>query len=170
MKVQEAEGKGFDAVIISCGMDPGVDECRKRVKIPVIGTGAPAHLMAVLLGSKYSILVPGEKGKRSPDHRIVRKLSLGEKLASIRGIGLPILEIREEFIKKDFRRSKRLFVEAAREAIEEDGADVIVPGCGYFAEFAADVQDMLGVPVINSVGVALKMAEAIVSLGFKNRN
>lgn len=169
-KVKEAEDKGFDAIIVSCGMDPAVDECRKHVKIPVIGTGAPAHLMAALLGSKYTIIVPGEKGKRPPDHRIVRKLGFERKLASIRGVGLPILDIREEFIKQDFKITKNLFIEEARKAIEEDGADVIVPGCGYFASFARDAQDKIGVPVIDSVSVALKTAEILVHLGLKHDN
>ena len=164
-KVKEAEDEGFDAVIISCGMDPAIDECRQIVKIPVVGNGMPSHLMAAFLGHKYSILMPGQKGKRPTYHRVVRKLGFDSKLASIRGVGLPILEIRKEFVEKNFRKTKRMFIEEARKAIEEDGADVIVAGCGYFAELAKEVEKELGVPVINPVGVALKMAETLVSLG-----
>jgi Asp/Glu/hydantoin racemase len=58
-----------------------------------------------------------------------------------------------------------LFIKAARKAVEEDGAEVIVPGCGYFSELAEEVQKDVDVPVLDNVGVALKMAELLAYLG-----
>jgi len=160
-KVKEAEEKSFDAVIISCAMDPALSACRQIAKIPVVGMGESSHLMASSLGHRYSIITAGEKEEvASGYYKIVRKLGFNSRLASIRRINLPILDI-----QKNLENTKKMFIEEARKAIKEDGADVIVPGCGYFSELAKELQRELGIPVIDPAGVALKTAETLVSLG-----
>ena len=47
-----AEDEGFDAVISWCGGDPGVEEARTLVDIPVIGPGEAMRLLASLVGRK----------------------------------------------------------------------------------------------------------------------
>ena len=53
------------------------------------------------------------------------------------------------------------FVREGKKAIEEDGADVLIPGCMSmaFLGIAEDVQKELGIPVLNPAAVALKTAE-----------
>jgi allantoin racemase len=50
--VKWAEDEGFDAVISWCGGDPGVEEARTLVDIPVIGPGEAMRLFASLAGGK----------------------------------------------------------------------------------------------------------------------
>jgi len=38
-KILDAEKKGFNAMIINCFMDPGLDAAREVVSIPVVGAG-----------------------------------------------------------------------------------------------------------------------------------
>jgi len=50
--VEWAEDEGFDAVISWCGGDPGVEEARTLMDIPVIGPGEAMRLLASLAGRK----------------------------------------------------------------------------------------------------------------------
>jgi len=50
--VKAAEDDGYDALISWCGGDPGVEEARTLVDIPVIGPGEAMHLLASYFGKK----------------------------------------------------------------------------------------------------------------------
>ena len=50
-------------------------------------------------------------------------------------------------------------------AFDLDAYGAIVLGCGGMAGFAADMQAALGIPVIDGVSAAVKLAEAAVGLG-----
>ena len=48
--VKKAEEDGYDAIISWCGGDPGVEEARTLVDIPVIGPGEAMLVLASLMG------------------------------------------------------------------------------------------------------------------------
>jgi allantoin racemase len=93
-----------------------------------------------------------------------QKYGVGGKLASVRSIDLPVLDLekgREEFMTRA--------VNKAVEAIEEDGAHVIVLGCTGLAGLAQQIENALrekgyDVPVIDPASTALKIAETLVDL------
>lgn len=53
---KNAAAGGVTAVLISCAADPGIEECRQAVSIPVIGAGAAAAGIALALGSRVGVL------------------------------------------------------------------------------------------------------------------
>jgi allantoin racemase len=58
-------------------------------------------------------------------------------------------------------------VGAARAAVVEDGADVLVLGCmsmAFLPGVCEALSERVGVPVVNPVIAALKTAEAVVSM------
>ena len=59
-------------------------------------------------------------------------------------------------------------VEVGRAMIEEDRADVLVTGCGTLSFRAAELQEELGVPVVNPLRSALLLAELLVSSGLSH--
>src|SRR5438128_9679565 len=61
--VVRAENEGFDAVIVGCFSDPGLDALRELVAIPVIGPGSSALHLATQLGSRYTIIAPLGEGQ-----------------------------------------------------------------------------------------------------------
>jgi len=87
---------------------------------------------------------------------------VGWKLASARSIDLPVLDLekgRDQFVAR--------MVDQAAEAIEKDGAHVIVLGCTGLAGLDQQVENGLrekghDVPVIDPASIALKIAEALV--------
>lgn len=54
-----------------------------------------------------------------------------------------------------------------RKAVEEDGAECILLGCAGFVDFVDSLKEELGVPVLDGVMPAIKLAEAYVKMGVK---
>ena len=84
---------------------------------------------------------------------------LDRRLASCRPLNLPVLDTvvnREEVVQK--------IVGIGRQAIEEDGAEVLVLGCAGLGDLAIRASRELGVPVIDPNAAALKLCETLVDL------
>ncbi len=157
-EAEKAEKEGYDAVIIYCFQDPGLRAAKEKLNIPVVGINEPSIHVASLLGNKFSIIFPG-----SVFNSIVDKLNLyglGHKCASIKACGISVLDLE----KNKERTAQRLF-EEAKKAVEEDGADTIVFGCGGMLGVADKISKELKVPVIAPGFVGLKICEDLISLG-----
>ena len=61
----------------------------------------------------------------------------------------------------------KAIVAEARKAVEEDHAEVICLGCAGMAGLEEAITGELRVPVIDGVGAAVRLAEAVVGLGLK---
>lgn len=161
----EAEAEGFDAVIQGCNSDPGLSAAREVCTIPIVSVLESACHVAAMLGRKFSILIPG-KNPEGPSHfhDLVAAYGLTSKLASIRGIDLPPMAFNEERITaKELQKVKEILLDAAKRAIDEDGADVIV---AYGQEQAlGHLRANLSVPVLQGAQVAPFIAEMLVKLG-----
>ncbi|MCF5273461.1 aspartate/glutamate racemase family protein, partial [Pseudomonas syringae] len=55
--------------------------------------------------------------------------------------------------------------EQARRARDEEGAGAIVLGCGGMADLGRQLSEAIGLPVIDGVAAAVKLAESLVDLG-----
>ncbi|MBV9785865.1 MAG: hypothetical protein JO264_18830 [Acidisphaera sp.] len=153
---------GFDAVIVGCFSDPGLEALRERTDVALIGPGAAAMHLAAQLGTRFSILSPSGRGHGRVAARL-RGLGLAELFASVRGVGCSVIELAEQR-PGAFER----IVEAGRACVERDLADVLVLGCmsmAFLPDVARRLQSALGCPVVNPVLAALKTAEAIAGLG-----
>lgn len=159
-RVVRAEREGFDAVIVGCFSDPGLDALRELVTIPVIGPGSSAVHLAAQLGTRFSIIAPLEGGEGRVAARL-RALGVADKFVSVRGIGMSVLDL-----ARDREAVLERVTEVARAAAREDGADAFVLGCMSmgFVGVTDDVQKRLGLPVVNPVVAALKTAEMVVAM------
>src|SRR3981189_2722858 len=90
--MQNAEAEGASAGIIGCFSDPGLDAMRETVKMPVVGPGQSAVALALQLGESYSILAPLDSGAKRALPRL-RGQGLTERLASIRGVGVSVVDL-----------------------------------------------------------------------------
>ena len=70
-------------------------------------------------------------------------------------------------VDDDPEGSVRAIVEEARKAVEIDKAEVICLGCAGMAGLEEAITAEVGVPVIDGVGAAVRLAEAVVGLGLK---
>ena len=153
----ELEREGFDAIVPGCFGDPGIDGVRELVNIPVVGPGASAMLVAAGLGHRFGIVTVLESMIR-PLENLATLTGVATKLASIRQIGIPVLELNGD---RDATFAR--LIEVSRQSVEEDRADVLVLGCGTLSFRAAELQEAVGVPVINPLQVALRTAEMLVA-------
>lgn len=162
--IRKAETDGYDAVIIGCFGDPGLDAARELVSIPVIGPGETSMLLAASLGHRYTVVTILDSVIPAQEHQAHKAGVLG-KLASVKVTNIPVLEL-----MNDPAFSKRRVEEVGREAIEQDRADSLVLGCMTmsFLDVADEVGSNLGVPVINAGKAALKAAETLVSMGMSH--
>jgi allantoin racemase len=155
----EAERQRYDAAVIGCFYDLGLEEGRELTTRMVVTAPCESSIhLAATLGDRFSIIVGRRKWIPQMRHNVSR-YGLESKLASFRTIDLWVPQYHE-----DEAETARRFYEQGRLAIEEDGAEVIVLGCTASAGFYAELQDALGVPVIDSAVAALKYAEYLVDL------
>jgi allantoin racemase len=157
--VKKANQEGYDAVILACFADPGLEASKEVSEIPVIGIEEAALHMAAMLGARFSIMTP--RKQRIPNRREhVHMRGMDHFMASVRSLDLSVAET-----DADPKRTKKRVIEVARAAVEEDGAEVIILGCAGMAGYAPELEVKLGVKVLDPTAVALKVAEAMVDLG-----
>jgi len=154
---QQAQAEGYDAFMIATIPDTAFEECRSVVDIPVVAFGNSSVAFAATLGSRVAI-VHFIGGLRDQIRRNMRSYGFSDLVG-------PVVQVDARFhdIMAAYAEPTGLldaFREAARTAIA-DGADVIVPGEGPLNVFLADqgVVEVDGVPVVDSLGVLLQMAE-----------
>lgn len=159
--VPRAQAEGFGAVIVGCFSDPGLEALRELVEIPVIGPGASAVHLAAQLGTRFTIVSPLAGGDGRVAARL-RALGVADKFASVRAIGISVLDL-----ARDREAVLERVSQVARAAAAEDGADVFVLGCMSmgFAGVTDEIQKRVELPVVNPVVAALKTAEMVVAMG-----
>ena len=157
--VRAAEDRGFDAVVIACFTDPGLEAAREGVSIPVIGIQDTAMHLAAQIGHRFSVLTT-LRHRVPVRQRAALLAGLERRLASCPVLNLAVLET-----VADRERVAELLIRTGRRAIEEDGAEVLILGCAGLGDLAPRVQRELGVPVVDPNAAALKLAETLVDLG-----
>jgi allantoin racemase len=163
-RILEAEEQGYDAAIVGCFGDPGLDAFRELTEMLVVGPGEASFLAAAMLGHSFSVITV-TASVIAATKREVRNAGVGDKLASVRVVETPVLELaRDRGATLD-----RLAVEGHL-ALDADGADTLVLGCMTmgFLGVAEELSQMLGVPVINPSLWCLKMAEAMLGAGYSH--
>ena len=159
-RLSDAPQEGYGAAIIGCFSDPGIAAAREVTRMPVIGPGESAMHLAAQLGHRFAVLSPLDGGGRVTGR--LRQLGLDSKFAGAHGIGISVLALAEEPEK-----TLDLMAEGGKRIAEENDADVIVLGCMSmaFMDVTEDLQERIGLPVVNPVTAAVKTAEAFIGMG-----
>ena len=150
-----AEMDGAQAIVIDCMLDPGLEAAHEVTSVPVIGAGAAGFAAAAAFG-RFSIVTVLDR--QAPMFwALALRHGLSDRLVSVRGIGVPVLEL-----EKDCEAAITRTVEACQAAFAEDDADAVVFGCTGMLGFAGPVAERLNVdaariidPLPNAVTAAL---------------
>lgn len=164
-KMVELEKEGYDAAILGCYGDPGLDAVREVTeRMVVVGPGEAGAMAAAMCGHRFSIVTVTRSIINALEH-LMQKVGVAAKLASVRAIETPVLRLAE-----DREATVESMVSEGRKAIEEDRADTLVLGCMSmgFLDVAEEMSGSLGVPVVNPGKASLKMAEALVGAGLNH--
>ena len=158
-RVRQANTEGFAAVIIACFSDPGLTAAREISRIPVLGIEETSFHVAAMLGARFCIVTP-RRERIATKRAEVHARGLDDVLASVRSLDLSVAETDERP-----EETKRRILETAKAAVEQDGAEVLILGCAGMTGYAREIQEKLGLAVIDPAAVTLKLAEAFADLG-----
>ncbi len=159
--VKKANAENYNAVIIACFSDPGIVAMKEISDILVVGIQEASLHAASMLGNRFTILTPIKKRIPSKYNDVWRN-KLSNNLASVRELGMTVTETDE---KPDLAQKR--IMEVAKQAVEEDGAEVIILGCAGMTGYAEKVAKKLNIVVIDPTIVAFKYAEAMLEAGIK---
>jgi allantoin racemase len=148
----------FDAFIIACWGDPGIEAAREITSKPVVGIAEASMYVANMLGAKFGVVTVLERAHDLIE-RTVGKVGLASRCASIQCTSLSVLDTEE------LRDHACVVLEVAGRAAIAQGAEALALGCAGMSGLDTMLEERLGVPVVDSVAAAVKMAEALVALG-----
>lgn len=146
--------KIYDAFIVACHSDINLDVLKEISTKPVVGIGEASMKIASMLGHKFSV-VSTHKHSVPNKEALIHKYFLRDYLASVKAPSEDMCNCGDE--EKTFQ--------AAKAAIEEDMAEVIVLGCAGMAGLDKKLQEKLGIPVLDGVICALIIATGLVKYG-----
>ena len=150
----------FDAALIGCFGDPGLRPARIVAKIPVIGAAEAAIAIAGLVAQRFGIVTIVDS-EISELEVYLSSLEARTRCVGVSAIGLEFYEL----VNDPADTLNRL--ETASRKLLEKGAEAILLGCMSFGfhPFAAELQERLGIPVIDPLRAGVVAARAMLSLG-----
>ena len=155
----DAEAENYDAIIISCGSDPGIKAIREAVNIPIIGPGDSAMHLCSMIGNRFCRLVTHRSGRQRIGLLPFEQHNGLMKWVSSRDIGLTVRDVRG-----NPEGTYKACIEHGKLAIEEDSVDAITYSCMSMAFLDIDekISDELQIPVINPAKAAVRIAETFI--------
>lgn len=156
--VREAEATGAQAAVIGCFFDGGLRELRECVRLPVVGMGEASMLLASTLGHRFSVIAGRRKWVAQIEQNVLLT-GMERHLASVRAVDMSIpaaIADPDTF----FDRVR----DAARLAVDRDGAEVIVLAEIAPPGFARTLRSEMGVAFVDPGMAAWKWAEMMADL------
>jgi Asp/Glu/hydantoin racemase len=146
-----------DAFVIACYSDPGLHVCREGTTRPVFGIAECGVLTALSRAERFGVIGISQGGL--PRHaRYLRQMGLMDRFAGERPLNMTVAEIASG------DQTLGRMIEVGRALRDEDGAGAVVMGCAGMARHRAQVEDTLGIAVIDPTLAAVTMAIGAVQL------
>lgn len=152
---RQASEQGFDAVVIACFDDTGLDEARSASSIPVIGIGQAAFHAAMLFGGQFSVITTLAVSIPVIEQNIAR-YGLSEACAGVHASGLPVLSL-----EQDPDTARVTLRNCAQQIAHQDRCAALVLGCAGMASFGPDMQAISGKPAVDGVAAAIGLARTV---------
>jgi allantoin racemase len=151
----------YDAVVLAGFGEHGRDGLQELIEQPVVEICEAAAQVAMLIARSFSVVTTLQRSVPAIADRL-KLAGLLDRCASVRASGMSTLEL-----DADPQGAIRGIVEEARIAVQRDHAEAICLGCAGMAGLEEAITAELGVPVIDGIGAAVRLAEAVVGLGLK---
>ena len=155
-EVRKGEAEGVDAYVIACFGDPGLDAAREVARGPVLGIAEAAMRAASFIATGFSVVTTLKRTVVIAEH-LVDKYGVRGHCRRVRACDIAVLEL-----DKPDSDAYRTILTQCRRALDEDDCGAIVLGCAGMADLCDRLSQTLAVPVIDGVGAAVAMAEALV--------
>ncbi|ALV39979.1 hypothetical protein AU252_01360 [Pseudarthrobacter sulfonivorans] len=159
-----AEEQGFDAVAISCFVDPGLDLARSLVDIPVVSSCQTSLLVSATMGTRFG-MIGLDRNMADILTGLVDRYGFRDKVVRIAS---PEPPLRENELDAAFADPAHILDRLTQEIAKliAEGADVIIPAEGVLNTLLVHggVQRVQDVPVLDSYGALLSYALMLVQL------
>ena len=159
-----AEREGYDAVAVSCFLDPGLEDARGTLGIPIVSSLETALEVASKFGHAFG-LITHAKWMNARLRPLIRQYNYEDRVVALEAIdfsmGLQELDTAfagsQEFIDEFTRQASRLI---------RSGVDVIIPAEGVLNTVLVRnaVREIEGIPVLDAYGALLSYAEILVQI------
>jgi allantoin racemase len=153
LEVVAAHKDPFDAVVVACFGDPGVEALRMLVRVPVIGIGAASFIQAACLSQHFAIVTP-VAGTPARYAAVAASMGLSRQFVGTYQTPLSVAD----FESNDLAVLETLVFHA--EQAVKDGADCLLFGCAGIADQIHDIEERVGVLCIASAAAGVSQAIA----------
>ncbi|HIQ52444.1 Asp/Glu/hydantoin racemase [Halopseudomonas pachastrellae] len=160
-EIRAGERENVDAYIIACFGDPGLNAARELTRAPVIGIAEAAFHAATLISTRFSVVTTLPRTTIIAEH-LLDSYGMASRCRRVRAADIPVLELEAN---PDLALER--IIEECLKAKQEDGIGAIVLGCGGMADLTPQISAAVGLPIVEGVTAAVKLAEALVGLGLQ---
>ncbi len=155
-EVGERNAHGYDAVVIACFGDPGLEAAREICPVPVLGLADASLVAARRIAPRIALLTGG-----APWVPMLREFAL------LRGLGpeevrIAAISLTGGEIARDPEGALPILAEAACDAVA-DGRGALVLGGAGLVGLAPRLRKAVGVPVLDCLEAALGEADAVLA-------
>ena len=161
----QAEKEGYDAFVIGHFQEPGINEIKSIVNIPVIGLGESNMLYACSLGRKIGlvtinpIFIPWHENQ-------INHYGLQQRIIAIHAVNAQVQDFERAFSNKTVYETLRNRFLKEMEPMVEQGVEVIILAGGLPMLLLASQKHLTvnGAAVVNGIAVCTKFAELTLKL------
>lgn len=150
--IQEGENAGYDAFVLACFDDIGLDAARKLVSCPVVGTFEAGIGVARTLAQRFSIVTTYTGAIKTID-KLIDQYGVSD-IAKVRAAGISVADASNPNNGNDD------LAEAFEQSINIDKAEAILLGSGGLTGRATSLSTQFRIPVIDGTAAAIKLAES----------
>ena len=160
-EIRRGDAQAVDAYVIACFGDPGLLAARELSAAPVIGIAEAAFHFAALISTRFSVVTTLGRTAIIAE-QLLHNYGFAQHCRRVRAAEIPVLEL-----ELDSACALERIIAECRRAKAEDGIGAIVLGCAGMAEHSAEIGAAVGLPIVDGVSAAVKLAESLVALGLR---
>jgi allantoin racemase len=153
LEVVGAYAQPFDAVVVACFGDPGIEALRMLVRVPVVGIGAASFIQAAFISQRFAIVTPAV-GTPERYAAVTAALGITRQFLGAYQTQLSVVDF-----ESDDPSVLDTLVFHAQQAVK-DGAECLLFGCAGIADHIHDIEERVGVLCIPSVAAGVSQAMA----------
>lgn len=157
--IVRAGSDGAAAHVIACFDDPGLDAAREVASGPVVGLCEAALIAAGLIAKRYSVVTTLPRSVPIIED-LADRYGAGRRLRKVHAADIPVLDL-----ETDPARALAEILRSIRRSVEEDRIEAVVLGCAGMSAHLDRLSRDSGVPVIDGVGFAIRLAAGLAGAG-----
>lgn len=150
----EAQKAGYDALVVYCFSDPGLEALREALDIPVIGPGEITLAMAGMFGERCGVITTTTANISRITGRIRKEPAMRDREVRVYALDIPVLKLREH----PEITGERL-EEICSRTVKEDHLDTLIFGCLGMAQYGKVLEEKYGVAVLDPAFIGVAFAD-----------